>query len=442
MTATDLTEASAGHGVSTSTKRAHGVPAMLILTFAYALSQFFRSYVSVMSPQLIDAFGFSARTFGLFSGTFFLAFAVAQLPLGMAFDRFGIRRPMLVCMTLGTAGAVMLPLSDRPVLALAAQAALGLGCAPAYMGLLAWVMAAGHSVREVRTATVASTIGFVGAVIAGSPLAWAVASIGWRASMGAAAVAMALATAGIALSLGRDTRTVLRAGTSTASAGGQEPSSRRAVLVLLPVCFALAAGGTFRISWGGLYLSDVFHLGVAARGYAMTAASLGALGTSMLLAAALGVTRVKTLVVAGLAAGMLPALLMAIWPARDAVLSVGSICALFCVGSIHPLVMSQARAVVAQRHLGLWLGVLNTMVMLGIALTNAAFGAIASSTAQAGLPIDSLYRRLFLLTGTIIALGTIFAALAPGTPRSKANRPRAQASSGREKAVTRTEGSP
>jgi sugar phosphate permease len=105
---------------------------MLILTFAYALSQFFRSYVSVMSPQLIDAFGFSARMFGRFSGTFFLAFAVAQLPLGMAFDRFGIRRPMLVCMTLGTAGAVMLPLSDRPVLALAAQAALGLSTGSQY----------------------------------------------------------------------------------------------------------------------------------------------------------------------------------------------------------------------------------------------------------------------------------------------------------------------
>ncbi|MFC3577422.1 MFS transporter [Streptomyces yaanensis] len=389
----------------------------------------------------MDAFGFSPRTFGLFSGTFFLAFAVAQLPLGIAFDRFGIRRPMLVCMTLGTMGAVLLPLSDRPLFALSAQAALGLGCAPAYMGLLAWVMAAGQSMREVKAVTVAGTLGFLGAVIAGSPLAWAVTWIGWRAAMGAAAAAMAVATAGIARSLGRDTRSAPGAVVPTASTGSSRPpSSRRAVLVLLPVCFALAAGGTFRTSWGGPYLSDVFHLGAAARGYAMTAASLGALVTSLLLAAALRVTRIKTLVVAVLSTGVLPALLMALWPARDAVLSAGSICALFCVGSIHPLVMSQARAVVAPHRLGLWLGVLNTAVMLGIALTNAAFGVIAGSATQAGLPIDSLYRRLFLLMATITALGAVFAAFGPGTSRSTADRRRAHARFGRESAATHTEG--
>ena len=42
--------------------------ALPVLTGAYVLSQFYRSYVAVIATQLIDDFGFTPQMFGFFAG--------------------------------------------------------------------------------------------------------------------------------------------------------------------------------------------------------------------------------------------------------------------------------------------------------------------------------------------------------------------------------------
>ena len=101
-----------------------------MLTAAYVLSQFYRSYVAVIATQLIDDFGFTLQWFGIFAGAFFFTFAIAQLPLGLAFDRFGVRRPILLCMLLGSVGAVLLPLTGNLHLAIFDESGLCIGCEP------------------------------------------------------------------------------------------------------------------------------------------------------------------------------------------------------------------------------------------------------------------------------------------------------------------------
>src|SRR3982750_4250537 len=81
------------------------------LTFSYVLSQFFRSYVAVISTQLIGDFHFTPRMFGWFSGAFFLIFAIAQIPVGMLFDRFGVRYPTAVLMAIGTVSVALLSMT-------------------------------------------------------------------------------------------------------------------------------------------------------------------------------------------------------------------------------------------------------------------------------------------------------------------------------------------
>ncbi|QIL80130.1 MFS transporter [Diaphorobacter sp. HDW4A] len=294
--------------------------ALVVLTGAYVLSQFYRSYVAVIATQLIDDLHLSPQMFGLFAGALYFTFAFAQLPLGLAFDRYGVRRPVLCCLVIGSVGALALPLTRSVPVAILAHVGLGIGCAPLYMGLLNFVLKTGNGAEQVRIVTRASAMGYVGAVAAGLPLAFGVAMIGWRWSLGIVGLLMVVATVGVALSLHEEPATV--ASSANSEAGDAIPertrmTSRIAFAALVPVSFALIAGGTFRMSWGGPYFADIFHLDVVQRGYALTAASLLAMAWALSISRVLRVMSVKSLVLCAFAVGGCSALVLAQWPAWD-----------------------------------------------------------------------------------------------------------------------------
>ncbi|MBF5004220.1 MFS transporter [Diaphorobacter caeni] len=388
-----------------------------MLTGAYVLSQFYRSYVAVIATQLIDDLHLSPQMFGLFAGALYFTFAFAQLPLGLAFDRYGVRRPVLFCMVIGSMGALALPLTHSIPVAIAAHVGLGIGCAPLYMGLLNFVLKTGNGEEQVRIVTRASAMGYVGAVAAGLPLAFGVAMMGWRWSLGIVGLLMVAATVGVALSLHEEPAAASPQAASAAGDAGSPRTamtSRIAFAALVPVSFALIAGGTFRMSWGGPYFADIFQFDVVQRGYAMTAASLLAMAWALSISRVLRVMAVKTLVLCTFAVGVASALVLAQWPAQSAWLGVTLVCVLFCVGSMHPLVMAQARSVVPPRSLGLWLGLLNSMVFLGVAVSNSAFGWIAEQAARQGVVGGAMYTRLFLFTALVMFIGWLGATLGPG----------------------------
>lgn len=396
--------------------------ALSVLTGAYVLSQFYRSYVAVIATQLIDDLHLSPQMFGLFAGGLYFTFAIAQLPLGLAFDRFGVRRPVLLCMAIGSVGALALPLTHSVPIAILAHIGLGIGCAPLYMGLLNYVLKSGNGAEQVRIVTRASAMGYVGAVAAGLPLAWGVSLMGWRWSLGVVGLLMVMATVGVALTLHEDAmpeNAEQKPGAESLNPARESMTSRIAFAALVPVSFALIAGGTFRMSWGGPYYADIFQFDVVQRGYAMTAASLLAMCWALSLSRVLRVITVKTLVLCAFAVGIASALILVQWPAQNAWLGVTLVCVLFCVGSIHPLVMSQARSVVPQRQLGLWLGLLNSMVFLGVAVSNSAFGWIAEHSARAGVVGAAMYTRLFLFTALVMLIGWLGATLSPNIPRTR-----------------------
>lgn len=392
------------------------LPAMM---GAYVLSQFYRSYVAVISSQLIAEFSFTPAQFGIFAGAFYFTFALAQLPLGIAFDRYGVRRPVMVCLAIGCMGALALPLTHDVRVATAAQVALGIGCAPLYMGLLNYVLKSGVGARQVRIVTVASAVGYVGAIAAGLPLAWSVNSMGWRASMGVVGGFMLLALACVVLTL-REPPSPGQAGsmaTGDARASALSLPARIGLIALFPVSFAVITGGTFRMSWGGPYLADLFQYGVVERGYVMTAASVLAMIWGLSIPRVLRHISVKGLVLCAFATGIAASLMLAIWPDSHPLLGAALVCVLFCVGSVHPLVMSQARSVVAPERLGLWLGLFNSMVFLGVAFCNSGFGWIAEHAVVDGVAQATMYGHLFLFTALVLAVGWLGALWSPAVAR-------------------------
>ena len=58
----------------------------------YFLSYLVRVVNAVIAPDLVAELGLTAADLGLLTSANFLAFAAAQLPLGILLDRFGPRR--------------------------------------------------------------------------------------------------------------------------------------------------------------------------------------------------------------------------------------------------------------------------------------------------------------------------------------------------------------
>ena len=77
----------------------------VFLTFlaAYVLSQFYRAFLAVLSPNLQADLGATPAQLADASGLWFLVFAAMQIPVGIALDRIGPRRT--VASILGLAGA-------------------------------------------------------------------------------------------------------------------------------------------------------------------------------------------------------------------------------------------------------------------------------------------------------------------------------------------------
>ena len=66
--------------------------AFVIFLTGYTLSQFYRSFLAVIAPELSAELHLTASDLGHISAAWFAAFALVQFPVGAALDRHGPRR--------------------------------------------------------------------------------------------------------------------------------------------------------------------------------------------------------------------------------------------------------------------------------------------------------------------------------------------------------------
>ena len=112
-----------------------GLVLSVFLPFAagYFLSYYFRTINALISGRLTDDLALDAAKLGLLTSTYFLACTLAQVPLGMALDRFGPRRVQSCCLLLAAAGAALFAIADGFPQLVVARGLIGLGVATALM---------------------------------------------------------------------------------------------------------------------------------------------------------------------------------------------------------------------------------------------------------------------------------------------------------------------
>ncbi|MBE0620784.1 MAG: MFS transporter [Burkholderiales bacterium] len=101
----------------------------VFLPFAggYFLSYLYRTVNAIISPDLVREFSLGPDDLGLLTSSYFLAFALFQLPLGILLDRYGPRRVNASLLMIAASGAAFFGLSQSLPGLIVARALIGLG---------------------------------------------------------------------------------------------------------------------------------------------------------------------------------------------------------------------------------------------------------------------------------------------------------------------------
>jgi MFS family permease len=245
---------------------------LAMLAATAILAQFFRTSTAILGPELIRDLDLSPEAFGLANASFFIALLAAQIPVGLAIDRFGARLTVAVLFVPMAAGAMLHSLADGVVGMATARFVTGIGCASGFTAGVVLVSRWFSRASWSMTLSWLIALSHLGTVLAGPPLAAATGLIGWRFSFVAMGL-VAMLVGYLFLALVRDRPPGPAPVDPLAEASGGSLSGLAHVFATpgmgrLLIMFMAAYGVlvTVQVLWSGPYLHDVHGLDTVQRG--------------------------------------------------------------------------------------------------------------------------------------------------------------------------------
>lgn len=144
------------------------------------INQASRTVTAIIAPVLAVEFSLSGSQLGFLGACMLAAYAIAQLPGGVALDRLGPRRVQTALSLTTAAGFALFALAETLVGLAVARAIIGFGISA---GLVAVIKANAQWFAPARVAAmtgVAGAIGGLGSVLTTAPVAAVLPAIGWR----------------------------------------------------------------------------------------------------------------------------------------------------------------------------------------------------------------------------------------------------------------------
>lgn len=378
------------------------------LTAAYVLSQFFRSFLAVLTPALIAELGATKADLSVASGAWFIAFALMQFVVGVSLDRFGPKRTASVLLGIcGGGGAFLFAAATTPWMVTFAMALIGMGCAPV---LMASVFIFAREFSPARLAVLTSTligVGSAGNVFGTSPLAAAAEAFGWRwviAALGVLTIAVALAIAVLV----RDPEKPQGHDGSTGFAGYLELFRLRVLWPLIPLTainYAPAVG--IRGLWAGPYLADVYGASALVIGQVTLFMALAMVAGNFIYGPLDQIFRTRKWVAA---TGNLLSLSAVLWLAFHTGGGIGAdtvvLVLIGITGASYGLLMAHARAFLPAHLTGRGVTLMNFFSIGGVGAMQFATGAVVTASTVPGEP-TAAYRTLFLFYAAMLVVALV-----------------------------------
>ncbi|MEX1057032.1 MAG: MFS transporter, partial [Natronospirillum sp.] len=146
----------------------------------YYLSYFFRVVNGVIATPLQLELGIGASQLGFISSAYFLFFAAAQLPLGVALDRYDTRRVASGVLVIAAVGALLFAVAQSAFTLWLGRGLIGLGVSACLMSAFRAYVATVPSDRLPFINGLQLTAGGLGAITATAPAEWLLPFLGWR----------------------------------------------------------------------------------------------------------------------------------------------------------------------------------------------------------------------------------------------------------------------
>jgi len=177
-----LRKSKADHDTAPGTMPVWRVIVLVLLPFVsgYYLSYLYRSIGALISQALVLEFALTPAHLGFLTSTYFLAFGIVQLPLGVWLDRFGPRRVQAVLLSVAACGAALFASAGGFLELALGRALIGLGVAGALMAGLKAIVLWFSPDRTALANGWFMMLGALGAVTATAPAEILVGQIGWR----------------------------------------------------------------------------------------------------------------------------------------------------------------------------------------------------------------------------------------------------------------------
>lgn len=379
--------------------------AFAIFACTYFLSALLRAVTATLAPEFTAEFKLGAADLGLLAGSYFLGFALLQLPLGAALDKWGPRATEACLVGLAAVGCAWFAQARTFEQLVWARVLVGMGVSACLMAPLTFFRRHTGEAVQMRLNSWMLMTGSFGMLASTVPVQHLLPIWGWRGLF--AGLALLLAVSVLALRLG------VRSSPVPVSADRPSTSSTRYRDILMhPVFIRLAPmgfvlyGGLIAIQalWAGPWLTQVC-------GWSPTQAGKGLLliNAAMLCAfffwgvflprlhrSGIDANRLLTF---GVPVGLV-ALLALIWagPSATAVSWMGW-CVATSVLSISQPAVAQAFPV---RAAGRALSAFNLVIFAGVFALQWGIGAIVDGLRSSGFSTPAAFRGAM---GTVLALG-------------------------------------
>jgi predicted MFS family arabinose efflux permease len=156
------------------------------LAWATVATAYAIAFLQRMSPQSVS-FGFmhdfstDAAGVAMLASSYFWGYTLMQIPAGLLVDRFGVKRVVLSSMAASSLGSAAFALAPNLLDVVVARLIVACGDALVFTALLKLVAQNFADERFGFMSGISQVSGYLGGVLATTPLAAAVSGFGWRA---------------------------------------------------------------------------------------------------------------------------------------------------------------------------------------------------------------------------------------------------------------------
>lgn len=151
------------------------------VAIAYAIAFLQRVSPQSVSLSFMSDFSTDASGVAMLASSYFWGYTLMQIPAGLLVDRYGVRRVVLFSMAVSSLGSAAFALAPNLLDVFAARLIVACGDALVFTALLKLVALSFRDERFGIMSGISQVSGYVGGVMATTPLAAAVTGYGWRA---------------------------------------------------------------------------------------------------------------------------------------------------------------------------------------------------------------------------------------------------------------------